>query len=412
MKVQSSNPTAIENFYERGRYKLALRLSFLFFLVFSLLSVVTFNHNYQELAVYLSCTAITGSLLIYLYKTKNSKLVYYLMVSSGTIIAAFGLINIHNVIHLGDFLWMILITTVAFFGLGIRQGLAILVLNIGTAIYFALFHVNIYVEEVVILSNSEKMGLAIEISTAFLSIAYIIYQFVLFHKYAYHQVVISNNELINQNAIISSQNIENRTLVKEIHHRVKNNLQIVISLLRLHMAELKSTETEKHFSEAINRIMVMSLIHKKLYQEGELATIKLQAYLTDLAEDIISSSTLTTPIDIDVQSRIDKVGLKTIVPLGLIINELISNSISHAFDQKASGNIVILLTSELTDQFTLSYSDDGEWLEPAKENSSFGLELLGIFTEQLEGSMDREVNDYGTFYTFQLKNVENEESSE
>lgn len=405
MTVQSSNAADIEAFYEKGRYKLALKLCVLFLLVFSLLSISTFNYNYQELSVYLSCVIISAGLLIYLHKTKNSKLVYYLMVSSGTIIVGYALIGIQNVVHLGDFLWMLLIITLAFFGLGIKQGFAFLTLNLGTATYFVLFRVNAYVNEVDFLSSAEIIGLAIEISSVFLSVVYVLYQFVIFHKYAYDRVVISNKELIDRNAIISSQNIENRTLVKEIHHRVKNNLQIVISLLRLQKAELKSTEAQNHFSEAINRIMVMSLIHKKLYQESELATIELEAYLSDLADDILALATLTTPIQIEVQSNIDKVGLKTIVPLGLIINELISNSIRHAFRDKANGHIKILLSSDVDEQFTLSYSDDGTWIDPDPDHSSFGLELLEIITEQLEGKITREAGDNGTCYTFQLKNI-------
>ena len=121
------------------------------------------------------------------------------------------------------------------------------------------------------------------------------------------------------NGTLKQKNKENLTLVKEIHHRVKNNLQIIISLLRLQKGELKSLEAKEHFTEAINRIMVMSLIHKKLYQQEELASISIKSYLEDLSSDIISITSLGKPVEVVINSNIETIGLKTIVPLGLLI---------------------------------------------------------------------------------------------
>jgi two-component sensor histidine kinase len=180
-------------------------------------------------------------------------------------------------------------------------------------------------------------------------------------------------------------------------------LQIIISLLRLQKEDLISDEAKTHFNEAINRIMVMSLIHKKLYQEKELAHISIESYLTELATDINSISNLGFPVNFNVSSKIDQVGLKTIVPLGLLVNELISNSVKHAFTKMEKGTINIEIKNFNANSFKLIYNDDGTWVEPNKENPSFGLELISILTSQLEG----ECSKIDSEFIFTLKNLDN-----
>ena len=208
------------------------------------------------------------------------------------------------------------------------------------------------------------------------------------------------------NETLKQKNKENLTLVKEIHHRVKNNLQIIISLLRLQKGELKSEEAKEHFTEAINRIMVMSLIHKKLYQQEELASISIQSYLQDLSADIISLTSLGKPVKVVIHSNIKTIGLKTIVPLGLLTNELIINSLKHAFENKKEGTINITINKNGGSDFLLTYADNGEWVQPKEEHPSFGIELIEILTSQLEGTQTRTSNEEGTTYLFSLKNID------
>ena len=146
----------------------------------------------------------------------------------------------------------------------------------------------------------------------------------------------------------------------------------------------------------------MSLIHKKLYQKVDMAHIEIKNYLVDLAKDVINISNMGYPIAVDVNSEIDKIGLKTIVPLGLLINELLSNSIKHAFSQKEGCIFISLLKGNNKDEFLLIYADDGTWIESSKDNVNFGLGLIETLTEQLEGTFSREQSEY----TFKIKDLD------
>jgi two-component sensor histidine kinase len=294
----------------------------------------------------------------------------------------------------------------SFFGLGKKYGALFLVANLGTVIYYTLFSVNNNIHELNELDLMGRIALMVELLVATFSISYVVYQFTIFHTYSYKGLSEANSELQNQHQVIDTKNNENTILIKEIHHRVKNNLQIVISLLRLHKNELKTEESKHHFQEAINRIMVMSLIHKKLYQDNLLAEIKIKDYLVDLTNDISKLSTLPIPIEVNVTSNIERVGLKTIVPLGLIINELMSNSIEHAFHKRSEAKIHISIKSLSENAFELMYYDNGYWSDQNEEYVSFGLELIEILTSQLEGTMNKSNSPEGTSYTFNLKDLD------
>ena len=108
------------------------------------------------------------------------------------------------------------------------------------------------------------------------------------------------------------------------------------------------------------------------------------------------------PIGFSVKSEVNKIGLKTIVPLGLLINELLSNSIKHAFSKKAKGFISINILKSNTNEFKLVYSDDGNWIEPKKNYTGFGLGLIQTLVEQLEGNFTRNKSAY----TFTIKNID------
>lgn len=230
-------------------------------------------------------------------------------------------------------------------------------------------------------------------------------QFVLFQKYSESSLKQANADLENRNQLILSKSKENETLVKEIHHRVKNNLQIIISLLRMQSTELKSEESKSHFTEAINRIMAMSLIHQKLYGEKELSKIELKSYAEELVKEIISVSDQGENISVTIDSNMETMNIDTIVPLGLLINELVSNSLKHAFSSDKKG-VIELRILQKEDHYELTYSDSGTWKAIEEGTTSFGLELVDILTEQMNG--EKTLNtDNGTHYQFILKDTIN-----
>ena len=396
----------LKDFYEKGRFLLAWRLCLLFSFIFFFLTIVFTGSPLKESLAYLSCFSISIASLIYLKKTSNYKLIYYVLSIAGTLIVAFTLLTFDDVIHYGDMLWIILIILFCFFGLGKKVGLICLTANMITIITYSLFFVNKNFSNIEVLSFSERIALTIEVSIAVISISYIFYQFVNFHNYSYSNILEKNKTLEENNSTILKQNEEKTILVKEIHHRVKNNLQIIISLLRLQKSEIKNREAVQHFNEAINRIMVMSLIHSKLYKEEELAKVELNSYFNELSNEIVSLSNLNIPLNLEINSELDKIGLKTIVPLGLIMNELLSNSVKHAFKKSVKGEINIELKDLNDNKFELHYKDNGTWVKPMKDIKSFGLELLDVLSEQLEGSLTRKTKEEGTTYVFNLKNLD------
>jgi two-component system, sensor histidine kinase PdtaS len=165
--------------------------------------------------------------------------------------------------------------------------------------------------------------------------------------------------------------------------------------------EMKSRESETHFNEAINRIMTISLVHQKLYQEKELAHVNLNNYLGELIVDIARMTDDHRDIKLVLNNDLDRVGLKTIIPLGLLLNELITNSYKHAFDGQDSGSITIDVRNLGGDFFELLYADSGIW-KGHSENGGFGLELMELLTSQLEGVMERSESSY----YFKLANLD------
>ncbi|MDF1673351.1 MAG: two-component regulator propeller domain-containing protein [Vicingaceae bacterium] len=202
-------------------------------------------------------------------------------------------------------------------------------------------------------------------------------------------------------SLIETQRDEKEILLKEIHHRVKNNMQVIISLLSIQSGYTKDEAALALFDEAKNRIRSMALIHEKMYQTGDLARIDFQDYIMALTNDLIETYAINTDIFIDI--KIDKVkfGIDTLIPLGLLLNEVISNTLKYAFKNRDKGRVIIhLLFNEETNLYTLIVGDNGIGMPPEMfdaEEGSLGMELIKIFTTQLDGDIER-LPDEGTVF--------------
>ena len=177
--------------------------------------------------------------------------------------------------------------------------------------------------------------------------------------------------------------------------------------MRIQSQELKSEEAKKSFNEAISRIMTMSLIHQKMYEREELSRINLNEYFTTLIDDMLSSSVTSGKVTFHLAMDPEEIGSKTIAPLALIINELISNSLKHAFN--GDGEISIKFNPLQDGRFELIYSDNGTWKE--RKEDAFGLQLIDIFTEQLDGEFKRETTNEETTYRFLLTDLDHTNNS-
>ncbi len=184
---------------------------------------------------------------------------------------------------------------------------------------------------------------------------------------------------------------EKEVLLKEIHHRVKNNLQIVSSLLNLQSAYIQDEQALAMFKDSHNRVKSMALIHEKLYRSSDLAKIDLPDYIRSLASNLFNSYRLVSS-RIDLNLAIDDIVLDidTAIPCGLIINELISNALKYAFPGETTGRVCISFSQEDGDRFVLKVSDTGVGLPPdfePLETESLGWQLIVSLTEQLGGEL-------------------------
>jgi PAS domain S-box-containing protein len=185
---------------------------------------------------------------------------------------------------------------------------------------------------------------------------------------------------------------EKEVLLKEIHHRVKNNLQLVSSLLNLQIGMIQDPKILEPFQESQGRVQVMALIHEQLYQSENLARINFANYVRHLAANLFQSA-LPTVAAIDLRVEVADLELEpdVAIPCGLIINELVSNAIKYAFPNDRPGKIGIFFSADGRDRYRLVVRDNGVGI-PVDLNiyktQSLGLQIVCALTEQLAGTLE------------------------
>ena len=199
---------------------------------------------------------------------------------------------------------------------------------------------------------------------------------------------------------------EKDLMVKEIHHRVKNNFMIIQSLLQLQSSHIKDEDALEIFKESQNRVKSMAFIHQRLYQHDNLKKINFGDYPQTLAQDIFKSYAHNSQIKLDVDAEDVMLEIDTAIPLGLILNELISNSLKHAFPQ-GKGNLII--KSRLNgSRYSLVVSDNGIGIPPGikyEKLDSLGLKLIYSLSDQIEAEVKLDTSNGTRFeITFEVKN--------
>jgi two-component sensor histidine kinase len=194
-----------------------------------------------------------------------------------------------------------------------------------------------------------------------------------------------------KNTLIQKQSDDLQVLMKEIHHRVKNNLQVISSLLDLQSLSIKDKQASGAVREGKIRVQSMALIHQNLYNEGNIKGILMQDYINKLVENLFNSYNIQKD-KIKLVTDIDHLNLDvdTVIPLGLIVNELISNSLKYAFKEKEQGEVYVTL-KENNKQLQLQVKDNGcgfpQNFSMAK-NTSFGYNLINAFAHKLKAKLD------------------------
>ena len=194
--------------------------------------------------------------------------------------------------------------------------------------------------------------------------------------------------------IITESLKEKEVLIKEIHHRVKNNLQIISSLLKLQSGYIKDKDALEMLGESRNRIQSMAIVHQKLYQSKDLSRIDFSEYIRQLLAHLFQVYKVdNNTIALNINTQSIKIGVDTAIPCGLIINELVSNSLKHAFPGVRKGNIDIVMKELSPDNFVLEVSDDGIGFPKDidfRDTLSLGLQLIITLAEQLDGTIDKQ----------------------
>jgi PAS domain S-box-containing protein len=184
---------------------------------------------------------------------------------------------------------------------------------------------------------------------------------------------------------------EKDVLLEEVHHRVKNNLQVISSLLGLQARAIADPDTRKKFEESQHRIQSMALLHEHLYQSDDLARIDFAEYVKRLAEQLFSVYGTGKRIRLVTELEPLHFNLDTAVPCGLIVNELLSNALKYGFPMGRSGMVRLVLEHRTPATVSLLVEDDGAGL-PAdfdwRNSSSLGLRLVRTLAEQLGGRME------------------------
>jgi len=202
---------------------------------------------------------------------------------------------------------------------------------------------------------------------------------------------------------------EKEILLQEIHHRVKNNLQVIISLLRLQSRGIKDQNILTMFQESQDRINSMALVHEKIYYSKDLANIRLRDYVNDLASDLFKSYNLSSGI-VEFKMEIEDIpiGIDTSIPCGLIINELLSNSLKHAFPENRRGEIKIDIRSAEAGAIEMIYGDNGIGLPESfdfRKSTGFGFQMIVDLVEyKLMGNI-KLIRDGGTKFQIRFKEI-------
>lgn len=191
-----------------------------------------------------------------------------------------------------------------------------------------------------------------------------------------------------QNRLISKQSNERKMLLQEIHHRVKNNFQIVSSLLRLQSYSIENESLRESFEEAVSRINSMSIVHDIIYRQETFSEMDSKEYLEKLVDSLKQSSG-NPRIDIEIDAQKPKLKIETLIHLGIALNELIINSFKYAFTTDHENPKIRIFLNEVGDnEFELIYQDNGIGINKEIDQASFGMELIQTLIEHLEGSVN------------------------
>jgi len=219
------------------------------------------------------------------------------------------------------------------------------------------------------------------------------------------QLQLLNEDLATTNHQLDQRNAQNELLLKEIHHRVKNNLDIVSSLLELQLHKTEDVAAQSAMKESQSRVRSMGILHQKLFRGHNLMAIEMKDYFRNLSENLLDAFNASDKVEVEYQMEPLELDVDTALPIGLIVNEVMTNALKYAFPENGGGKIHVSLNATNNDkELLLSISDNGIGKDENSilKGTGFGTQLVTLLTRQLRGTMEEE-NTNGTKFSFYLQ---------
>lgn len=207
-------------------------------------------------------------------------------------------------------------------------------------------------------------------------------------------------------AVLNASNEAKTMMMREVHHRVKNNLAVIQSLLSMQMRQIRDETYVSFFRKTLDRLKSMALLHEKLYRTGDLKNLEAAEYIHTLSDALFHSYNIGRNIRLSYDLNPALLNVDTMIPLGLIINELVSNALKHAFPDGREGEIKISFTAVGEREYQLAVRDNGMGLPKDFEScksDSLGISIVTTLVKQLDGKLDIAGED-GTEFRIVFKN--------
>lgn len=258
-------------------------------------------------------------------------------------------------------------------------------------------------------NNHSKLGIPVKINTEsddeiWLNLT--------FTKYEDHLLATGRDITKQQRAEHSLKESleEKEILLSEVHHRVKNNLAVIMSLIQLERFKTEDKTVGDMLRNTESRILSIAKIHELLYQSKDFANVQLGSYVKELIAHLQETHQMQgRSIDIDVKITDSSMNVNQALPVGLIINELITNAIKHAFSQQAAGTITVLILEEENNMVTVEVRDNGKGVninaEDLKEQGNLGFTLISTLVKQLNGDLNI-IGDGGTIFRLHFQKAD------
>lgn len=399
MKLFSPPASRYTDLYDQERFNFTWWLFMFLAVVFLFLSSFHFFRDDQNFFVTIAALGVVGICLMVTYFTRSFVAAAVVGIIGGSLVNQYDLFVIVSSQKFVTTLWIVSISLSAFYLLGSKFGFVTLLLNlIGVGTALVVVPQSVQVERIVTRDNFGLMAICINLAVITFYLSFLMHKIQQTTRTAEKRSRVAQAELKDQYQLVQGKNEEKTVMLKEIHHRVKNNLQVITSLLRLQSREIDDEKSIAYFNDAIQRVLAMALIHEKMYQSNDLSKIDLEAYLKSLTEELINTYAIEKPIHIAIKCELEYIQPKSLVSFALLCNELVANSLKHAFVNKDSGEIKIDIRLPEPNHVVFEYHDNGEWRGPQKA-TSFGLELIDDLCEQLDGKFTRSFEN-GTTYLF------------